>query len=461
MTEVSGPSPDHTPSDNQQARRSSTDNTFSNQKGGQNPNGEAAEGSDGVEGNAPNDYENLDEIAGPPPDENPDDRNWYHRESLEEGRSRNEARSHRSRSDSKGQSTSKHYLTQLYTISYLILFSIFGTLARLGTQWLGDYANAPITMPELWANVGGCFVLGFLQEDRAIFAPRRGSVILRAIDEECESKENEKDRPIPPKEDLKRKKTLPLYIGLSVGFCGSYTSFSSFIRDAFLALSNDLHAKNSLLPRNPGWSVTAVLAVLITEIGLSLAALSMGAHFAEFTMPILARVPKINSSRFTDPLAVFLGFGCWLGAVLLAIFPPQDRWRGEVVFALVFAPLGCLLRFHLSLKLNGKIAKFPIGTFAANVFGTLCIGMIYDLQHSSLGGNIGGGIIGCQVLQGVEDGFSGCLTTVSTWVAELKGLRKYHAYIYGLTSVGVSFASLVIIIGSVHWTIGLQTAVCT
>lgn len=313
--------------------------------------------------------------------------------------------------------------------------------------------------------------MGFLQEDRAIFAPRRGSILLQgrtsstsgSTDLERDGTEaGQAKEKLPSKQDeLKRKKTLPLYIGLSVGFCGSFTSFSSFIRDAFLALSNDLASKGAqTLPRSAGWSVCAVLAVLITEIALSLSALSFGAHVAILMTPVLARLPKINSHRFMEPSAVILGFGCWIGAVFLAIWPPYITWRGEVVFALVFAPLGCLLRFFLSIKLNGISKKFPIGTFAANVFGTLVIGMLYDLQHTDLGGIVGGGIVGCQVLQGLEDGFCGCLTTVSTWVAELKSLRKRNAYIYGAASVGISLASLIIIMGSLQWTIGFHSVIC-
>lgn len=301
--------------------------------------------------------------------------------------------------------------------------------------------------------------MGFLQEDRAIFEPARGRVLLHALKDPEKLADSEGRHPLPQKEDLKRKKTLPLYIGLSVGFCGSFTSFSSFIRDAFLALSNDLSGKNmGHIPRSAGWSVCAILAVLVIEIGLSLAALSFGAHIAIATTPLLARLPKVHSHRLLDPLAIFLGFGCWLGAVFLAIWPTHNNWRGEVVFAIIFAPLGCVLRFYLSLKLNSRIAKFPLGTFAANVFGTVILGMCYDLQHAGAGV---AGIVGCQVLQGVEDGFCGCLTTVSTWVAELKGLKTYHAYSYGFTSVAVSLSCLIIVIGSLYWTLGLQAPVCT
>jgi CrcB protein len=414
---------------------------------------------DEADESAPDNYDNLDEVLGPPPDENPEDRQWHQRESLEERRSQQALSREHSRGHPSKTPKSKHVLVQLYTISYLILFAILGTLARLGVQWLTNYPNAPVIISELWANVGGCLVMGFLQEERALFEPRRGRVLLGALQDPEKHADSQGEKPLSKHEDLKRKKTLPLYIGLSVGFCGSFTSFSSFIRDAFLALSNDLQAKDvGHLPRSAGWSVCSVLAVLITEVGLSLAALSFGAHIAIAITPLLARVPKVNSHRFLNPLAVFLGFGCWLGAVFLAIWPPRTNWRGQVVFALVFAPLGCLLRFYLSMKLNSKIGKFPLGTFAANVLGTVVIGMSYDLQHAgaSVAGNIG-----CQVLQGVEDGFCGCLTTVSTWVAELKGLKKHNAYTYGFTSVGISLSCLIIIIGPLHWTLGLQPLICT
>lgn len=102
------------------------------------------------------------------------------------------------------------------------------------------------------------------------------------------------------------------------------------------------------------------------------------------------------------------------------------------------------------------MASFPLGTFSVNVFGTAVLGMAWVLAHVPLGGTVG-----CQVLQGVEDGFCGCLTTVSTWVAELSALRRRHAYAYGAVSVGVSLAVLVIIMGGLRWTRGFGELLCT
>jgi len=216
--------------------------------------------------------------------------------------------------------------------------------------------------------------------------------------------------------------------------------------------------------RSAGWSVCALLAVIIVETGLSLAALSVGAHICEAMMPLLQRIPAVRASYILNPLGVVLGFGCWLGAVFLATWPPQNHWRHDAVFAIVFAPVGCLLRFWLSIGLNSRIARFPLGTFVANIAGSMVLGMAYDLQHAHLpavDGLVGGGLVGCQVLQGIIDGFCGCLTTVSTWVAELKGLRKKHAYEYGFASISVGLAFMVVIIGSLQWTIGLAQPLCT
>jgi fluoride ion exporter CrcB/FEX len=123
--------------------------------------------------------------------------------------------------------------------------------------------------------------------------------------------------------------------------------------------------------------------------------------------------------------------------------------------------VGCILRFYASVKLNGLISSFPLGTFAVNVFGTAVLGMAFDLQHVSIGGaGVGGGRITCQVLQGIMDGFCGALTTVSTWILELNALRRGHAYIYGAASVGAGFAILVVVMGSVRWSVGWTAPMC-
>jgi CrcB protein len=371
----------------------------------------------------------------------------------------------RSKPTPSAQSASR-IATELYTISYLVFFAIWGTLARLGLQALTFYPGAPVIFSELWANVAGTFIMGFLAEDRRLFHAEWG---------------NQHD---PITQDSKPrhgkvKKTIPLYIGLATGFCGSFTSFSSFMRDVFLALSNDLRAPNyhpypagmsvpapsSTVPRNAGYSVMAVLATTILTLSTCYAALQVGAHFASLLDPIMPTLPFRLTRRVVDPLFVLLGWGCWIGAVLMAIFPPHNAWRSQALFACVFAPVGCLLRYYASLVFNPILPSFPLGTFTVNIFGTAVLGMAYDLQRVPLrfSGIVGGSLIGCQVLQGIQDGFCGTLTTVSTWIAEIDTLAKKkrrNAYVYGGVSVAVGVALLVIIMGSVRWGVGWQDIIC-
>ncbi|KAI5286491.1 hypothetical protein KEM52_001978 [Ascosphaera acerosa] len=269
--------------------------------------------------------------------------------------------------------------TNIYTIAYLVFFSFWGTLARLGLHSLTFYPGAPVTTGILWANVGGCVVMGFFAEDRKIFA------------EEWGGRRSPAAPAAPPKPHKAVKKTIPLYIGITTGFCGSFTSFSTFMSDTFLALSNSLPTPGvpsssagagTALPRNDGYSVMAFLAVILSTAALSLSALHVGAHLARAVAAYTPTLPFRAMRRVLDRLAVVLAAGCWLGAVLLAIWPPERRWRGRAVLALVFAPVGTLARFYASLALNPRAPAFPLGTFACNVLGCAVFAACYDLQHA-------------------------------------------------------------------------------
>ncbi|KAG9241763.1 CrcB-like protein-domain-containing protein [Calycina marina] len=461
-------------------------------------------GADTRENDESDEYLHIDELAGPSHVENTSKRRVYEHHHVEEERVQEEAYERdRAKEDHSGnrltRSTSnkrKQYITQLYVTSYLILFSILGTLARLGLTALTTYPGAPVIITELWANASGCFFMGWLSEDRFVFRKEwftaqdkaRGS---RKDTEEitntnAEARGQNEILAAVKIEHNAAKKTVPLFIGLAVGFCGSFTSFSSFIHDIFLALDNGLVTPTysadgleveALYSLSPGDRVMSGLAVVLLEVSLCLCALQAGADFAIAIEPVVTQMPTTNLRRFLDPLAVFIAWGAWSGSIIMSIWPPDrpggpaadgrttweaETWRGQVILALVFAPVGCLLRFHASLCLNGKLKSFPLGTFVVNMFGTVILGMAWDLQRAPLGsGLIGGGEIGCQVLQGIQDGFCGCLTTVSTLVLELKGLQRKHAYIYGGASAVLGFCFLITIMGSLVWTNGPSVVGCT
>jgi len=429
----------------------------------------------------PDDYTNLNELEASSPIENANNADVFQHRSLEEPRrqvleyERNEGESqNRSPSEENGKNNNlavSKSATHLYTVSYLILFSFLGTLARLGLQTITFYPGAPVIFSELWANFGGSLFMGFLIEDRMLFREEWGGptyhqqpekVKQQGRDEGNQASKHIIDVQAAKKAHTAVKKTIPLYIGLATGFCGCFTSFSTFIRDAYLALSNDLPTPSaSTIHRNGGYSFMAVPAVIITTVSLCMSGLYIGAHVAIATQQYMPSIPFKLGRKFLDPISVFLAWGCWIGAIFLAIFPPDrsnglsEIWRGRAVFAMVFAPLGCLGRFYASLYINRKIVSFPLGTFLVNILGTAILGMSYDLQHVPLGG-----VVGCQILQGIEDGFCGCLTTVSTWVGELSSLGRRHAYRYGAASVAIALCFMVVIMGSMQWTRGFEPLLC-
>ncbi len=357
--------------------------------------------------------------------------------------------------------------TQLYTVSYLVFFSILGTLARLGLQALTNYPGTPILFPSIWPNFTGSLIMGYLSEDRMLFREDNPGPGPNGSSSSSADEENPANAAAAAKKThAALKKTIPLYIGLATGFCGSLTSFSAFIRDAFLGMSNTLPSPTAQHePRGAGSSFLALVAVLLTTLSLSLSALFLGAHLAIANADWTAPLPR-SLRRLLDVVVVPLGWGCWLGAVFLSAFPPNGHtdWRGEVTLALVFAPLGCLARFYVSLALNGKIASFPLGTFVVNMAGTGILAMAWDLAHSGVTtagvGTSAAAAVGCQILAGVQDGFCGCLTTVSTWVGELAALRRRHAYVYGGASVAGGLVIVIAVMGGVRWSGSYDWGAC-
>ncbi|KAG8530328.1 uncharacterized protein KY384_004830 [Bacidia gigantensis] len=414
--------------------------------------------------------EALDELAAPAPISP----STSHRASHLEDRPSTPSLTEKSQSPTPSPSRLE---TETYTIAYLILFSILGTLARLGLQALTVYPGAPIQTGIVWANVAGSMIMGFLSEDRMLFRQEEEDEAMRTNGLARTASHMQKH--------TATKKGLPLYIGLATGFCGSFTSFSAFMRDAFFALANSLPVpvQHPTIPtpsstvidtqrnvhRDGGYSLMALLTVLIANLGLSLGGLQVGAHVALASERWLIRVPALVGRVIFDRLAVLLAVGLWVGSIVMVVLPPdrpsgpvgntrtwaQETWRSQALFSLVFAPLGCLLRFYVSLKLNGRIKSFPLGTFAVNSFGTVMEALFVDLQRVPVGGHLG-----CQILQGMEDGFCGCLTTVSTWVVEINGLRRRHGYVYAVSSIAVGLAFFVVISGSLLWTRGFKPLTC-
>ena len=133
-----------------------------------------------------------------------------------------------------------------------------------------------------------------------------------------------------------------------------------------------------------------------------------------------------------------------------ATFPVYFRlpanYRHQATAALLFSYPGTLTRYLLSINLNSRIKLFPLGTFTANALGTALLGVFHVLQGvPSVSANA------CSLLQGLGDGYCGCLTTVSTFAAEVDALEGWKASFYVILSWVVGQLLLLVIMGSAFW----------
>ncbi|KAH7104926.1 CrcB-like protein-domain-containing protein [Auriculariales sp. MPI-PUGE-AT-0066] len=273
----------------------------------------------------------------------------------------------------------------LHTIAPLAPASVLGVLARLGILYLGTYSGQS-AFSLAWVQAAGCFVMGLC-------------IALR---------------------DPITATYQPLYLALTTGFCGSLTTFSGWQLDVFLAWANKPYTHKHTIH-----TIVDGLTLLAFTFGLSLAALQFGVHIASSVSATFSIKPHpLRPSGFVTILCLCTFLATIPAFVLL---PKFDRF--VVCSALLYSYPGTLLRYTLGTKLNNP--RFPYGTFAANVLGTALLAAFYVLRSSSVSTNFNA----CIVIQGLSDGLCGCLTTVSTFAAEIRAANSKTAWTYTAASV--------------------------
>lgn len=130
-----------------------------------------------------------------------------------------------------------------------------------------------------------------------------------------------------------------------------------------------------------------------------------------------------------------------------AYFRMSPSFRHQATAAILFSFPGTLTRYLLSIKVNPLLKLFPLGTFTANTFGTALIGTFHVLQSTRTPPSPNG----CAVLQGLIDGYCGCLTTVSSFATEVATLSAGKAWFYVVLSWVVCQCLLLVILGPSYW----------
>ncbi|TMW84195.1 hypothetical protein EJD97_025640 [Solanum chilense] len=301
---------------------------------------------------------------------------------------------------------------------FLAVFGILGVLLRYGLQKLfgpgivGATSDHSYMYLDLPSNMVGSFLMGWF------------GVVF--------------------KEDISRISS-QLAIGLSTGFLGSLTTFSGW-NQKMLELSVE------------GQWVFVVLGYLL---GLFLVAYSIifGIETAKGANWLYRRANMNSSNSGTDYPWRLDSCKRHLIVILFLLLILASLWgmsiglevhefssgspKAQLWLACIVGPFGVWIRWFLA-RLNGRglgksglLKWVPFGTLIANVSAACVMAALATLKKAV-------NTETCDtVASGIQFGLLGCLSTVSTFIAEFHAMRgskySWRAYVYALCTTLISF----------------------
>ncbi|KAB2629094.1 membrane protein-like [Pyrus ussuriensis x Pyrus communis] len=235
-----------------------------------------------------------------------------------------------------------------------------------------------------------------------------------------------------------------LAIGLSSGYLRSLTTFSGW-KQKMIELSVEGH-----------W----VFALLGFLIGLFLAAYSiLGVETAKGFRQLLEKnsVCGITSSRKSwRVLQASLG----ASGILLREEFNSDSSEAQLWLGCIVGPFGVWIRWFLA-RLNGRglgttgcLKWVPFGTLIANISAACVMAALSTVKR------VVSSYLRKIVATGIHFGFLGCLSTVSTFIAEFNVIREskypWRAYAYAMATICTSFGLGILIYCVPIWTKGYE-----
>ncbi|CAI4827618.1 AKH_1a_G0051800.mRNA.1.CDS.1 [Saccharomyces cerevisiae] len=362
-----------------------------------------------------------------------------------------------------------HYIHVFCTFT---TFCILGTETRQAITALSTYTPAFVTAPTvLWSNCSSCMLMGIMQSLNAYTWMKDHQV---------------------------------LFLGVTTGYCGALSSFSSMLLEMFehsTNLTNGNIANHTKLP-NRAYGIMEFLSVLLVHLMVSMGSLIFGRQLGKevivaygsssFSKPYTPpsdtvkenagdvdtqemeknilefkfKTPAPFFKKFfdiVDKLAYALAFPLIILFVVLCAYY-ENYSRGKWTLPCLFGIFAGFLRYWLAEMFNKTNKKFPLSTFLANVFATLLIGIFTMVQrgkkHFSTDIPIVNSLNSCHIVSALISGFCGTLSTISTFINEGYKLSFINMLIYYTVSIAISYCLLVITLGSYAWTRGLTNPIC-
>eukprot|EP00038_Savillea_parva_P010560 m.191152 g.191152 ORF g.191152 m.191152 type:complete len:465 (-) comp18257_c0_seq1:157-1551(-) len=297
----------------------------------------------------------------------------------------------------------------------MVTAAMIGALIRMEFNVLSEHDMYTV-YPRLYANVFGCLLMGPLVMYKAWWV----------------------------------SSCYPVYLALGVGLCGSITSFSSWQTEATMAL---VHWPGYSLQKydNAAGMIIGSMTIQMIGIATSTAALSCGmlctqifsAKNYEFDAP----KPPLRPMNLWDVKVITLCVVIMV--ILISVNFGVGTSRHETGYTILFAPFGVLLRYALSRRYN-QGGWFPWGTFAANMLATFITSITIIYASHNYGNHTDNER---NAIAGVISGFCGCLSTVSTWVFELRTLstEPTRPIRYALASIVSAQMILFASVGMYRW----------
>ncbi|CCK71556.1 FluC/FEX family fluoride channel KNAG_0H01430 [Huiozyma naganishii CBS 8797] len=354
----------------------------------------------------------------------------------------------------------KKWMTRDSKVHFLLVFStgsILGTYVRVGIEALTKYKYSfTAEGSSLWPNFVACLLMGALQ---ILNGPENSWFT------ECPY----------------------LYTGLTTGFCGACSSYSSMVLEMmhYSTSLNRININEHVKLPNRAYGIMEFLSVLLSHLFISFGAYIWGRALAE---QLAAAVTTSRDSEKSEdssdtphPTPVVahhtvLKYVKWLNMVFAAATIPliallivlacvyNNYSRAVWTLPPLFGIFGSLLRHHLSLSFNSGNVRFPHGTFIANQLGVILICVFDMVQRGKKNGHSNTPIItsvtACRVVSALSNGFCGCLSTLSTFMNEGYRLGFRGSLFYYSVSFGVSYIVCIIMLGSLAWSRGLTVPVC-
>lgn len=318
-----------------------------------------------------------------------------------------------------------------YLVTLDVLFgAVLGNMARFGMTELTSYKNEythfyPGTC--LWSNFTACFVMAWCNH-AAVFW-----------------------RTVLTGSGKTNMKQMALHSAVTAGFCGAYSTWSSFMVELIFKTIDYLNGGHRL--PNHGYGVMEFFSVLFVQMGVSFLGYFLGRDFAYlidlcFKEGSWSRIFNYRVCRILELLFAVLGIAAIIANIVLACTLSIDSsWKTSYALSIVIGVVGSWVRFRLSAY-NGSfgISWFPSGTLMANVFACLLLPVLYILLYGYKDAATGTMIVTSKVhrmaITAFSSGFCGSLSTMSSFVNELYNL-EYPLQRY--TYFGVTFLSCFII----------------